>query len=150
MRLWALPLLIWPGVVAAAPVCQDVSAREGWQQAIFPVGIVEDVQVTGAWTVADGVHEPVGAPGHLGAVAEVLSQSGTRRVDPGAAHGTLLYRVEANGVSRQGTWAAFKTALDSTGPFRMNGGTLLFRINETDPGLSDNAGTLTVCLMYTE
>jgi hypothetical protein len=150
MKIWAF-LIFWPGAVAAGhTVCHEVLAVEGWQASAFPSGIVHDVQVTGDWTIADGVYDPVGAPGYHGPAAKRMAESGVDRVNARAAYGTLLYRVPENGGSRQGTWAAFRTTLDSTGPFRVHGKKVEFRINETDPGLSDNAGALSVCAMYSE
>ncbi|MBP0483663.1 hypothetical protein [Sagittula salina] len=143
-RYLALILLALPGTVRAGDVCREIDATQGWQRADYPAGMVGDVQVTGTWTASDGTHAPVGAPGHLEAEAD--------RIEDSAALGALLFEITLGEASHRGSWALFKTMLDEAGAFRMDssesGARLRFRINESDDGLSDNAGALTVCMHY--
>lgn len=132
----------------AGEVCHEVMANAGWQDVAFPVGMVVAVRHEGAWRLADGPHPAVSGAGHFGEAAEALEAQGAPRHDPSSAHGALLFEVSANGRSHQGNWAQFKSMLDEVGPFRMNGGGLRFRINETDAALADNSGALTVCMRY--
>ena len=150
MRLCAigLALVLAPLAAQAEETCHEISAQAGWQEVVFPTGLVTGVRVSGHWSLADDVLEAIGAEGHFGETAKALDAEGRARLDPSAAHGALLFRVIANGRVGKGSWTLFKSTLDQTGPFRMNGGALSFRINEPDTALADNSGALQVCMSY--
>ena len=133
----------------AADVCHEIDASEGWQSAVFPAGLEQDVRSSGFWSVEPGL-DPAGTQGHGGTGGETLTDRPDTRPHPGSLHGALLVRFEIAGALQMMDWARFHEAIGQAGAFNMNLDLIEFRINEDDATLGDNEGALTVCFRYAD
>lgn len=147
-------LALWLGLIAAPPalagdVCHEIDSQAGWQTAVFPPGLVQEVRSTGFWSIAPGL-DPAGTQGHGGMNGKQLQDGPETRPHVEALHGALLLRFEIAGTTRTMDWARFHGAISQAGAFNMNLGKIEFRINEGDAALDDNSGALTVCFRYAD
>lgn len=126
---------------AQAPVCVDISARQGWQEVRFEDnGRPQLVSIEGGWTVDANAYDRVGATGHLGDAAARLEPFSGYKYRPQFNFGALLTRSSANPV--QVVRAEPGMTLWAQGA--------QFRINDSDATLGDNAGVLTLCFAGAE
>ncbi|WP_421906352.1 hypothetical protein [Mameliella sp.] len=149
MKPLALIAALLAGPAWAGDVCHDIDATQGWQDAEFPAGLVQDVRSTGFWSVAPGL-TPAGTSGHGELDAKALAARPEARPLVSALHGALLVRFEVAGTRQEMDWARFHGAIQQVGSFNMNVDSIAFRINEGDADLADNDGALTVCFRYSD
>ncbi|MGP6087087.1 hypothetical protein [Antarctobacter jejuensis] len=131
----------------AGDVCHDIDARQGWQAADFPAGLVQGVHATGFWSVAPDL-VPAGTNGHGGMDGKMLETRAEARQLVSARYGALLVRFDVQGAAQTMDWARFHSAIDMAGTFNMNLDVIEFRINEGNADLTDNSGALSVCFRY--
>lgn len=150
----ALAVMIAASPIAAADLCHQIEATEGWQTQAFPNGLVQDVRSSGFWSIAPNLAEAGtqghGGLGHGGLDAKTLEARPENRPVVAAGHGALLVRFEIAGQMRVMPWAQFHGAIQQSGVFNMNLAEIAFRINEADDDLADNSGALTLCFRYVD
>ncbi len=120
-----------------------VSAKTGWQQTPVTLKYGEEFYmyfVSGGWTV-DARNYPNIGPGGYDTVTDAKVAGGYSgyKVDQTVPYGTLLGRVGTGSVIPVG---------DKWGPFgEGQSGSIYLRINDTDPTLTDNDGSITVIIL---
>jgi len=116
-----------PGI-AGQEVCKVVSSRTGWQDFSFADSVSKVVSVRGTWNWFPARYPPSGPAGTAGAH------------DPfhpaGQFNGGALLVKLSSGELRP-----------LSGPLNLGGaiGSIKMRVNDTDLGLFDNSGEMTVC-----
>ncbi len=115
--------------------CVSVDSKLGWQHFNFSGNFTKVASISGGWSVDSRSYSAVGASGHTGNDAELLTPYNQYKFDQNFPFGALLMG------SGQGTlWIQDSTSLSSA-PF----GAVDMRINDADNALGDNEGKLEVC-----
>jgi hypothetical protein len=121
--------------VSNLPHCVSVDSRQGWRRFNLPRNFTKIASISGGWSVDTARYTSVGASGHTGRDAELLTPYNNSKFDQRFPFGALLMG------SGQGTLWIQSPSSFSSAPF----GAVDMRINDADNSLGDNAGALQVC-----
>jgi hypothetical protein len=118
-----------------SPHCVSVDSRQGWQRFNLPRSFTKIASISGGWSVDTRSYASVGASGHTGRDAELLTPYNQYKFDQRFPFGALLMG------SGQGTLWIQSSNSFSSAPF----GAVDMRINDANNALGDNGGSLQVC-----
>lgn len=121
--------------------CFSVDSRQGWQSFTANHRVSGVNYIEGGWSVDARSYSMVSYTGHQGAGAERLAPFNAYKYNQGFPFGALLMQLPNGKV----IWA--NKPGSELGSFP-DGSTFRFRINDADEALSDNGGSLKVCLVY--